>query len=660
MTVFSDKLDRVFETLALGFEADTAALAAAVARGLSKIGVAVGSGGSAVAAEFLATCRETLQARPTLVQTPLSFVLGAGDLADEQVWLFSARGENADILAALKAAVARGAGAIHIVTSNPGGTLATSARTMPQAHVHLPPAADPKDGFLATHSLMAAVAALLQAADKCARRPAGPELREAFLEGARTRLTRERRAEIARGFAAFKPSDTLLLLVDPRLGPVSALIETSVWETSLCAVQRTDFRNFAHGRHVWLARKTENTFILSLIGSDTRDAWSEIAGVIPASVRRTEIDHADCGRFRNALGILDGLGVVEALGNNCGIDPGKPGVGAFAREVYEGRALERLSARLTPPMRQKRSAISSRGHPDAPSLDLANAEAKVRGRFAEARFQGLVLDYDGTLVATDARFDPPNPDIVDELRRLLDGGLRMAIATGRGGSAGEALRGLFPEEHHPRILMGYYNGAYVRPLGIDIRERPPVQGEGIAEALAWLDGRRDLFRAYDVKAGPLQATVNLADVLDPDAFEALFEEFRALAGAPLKLARSQHSFDICGADACKTAVVSALAEDLGDVDAPILCIGDSGAWRGNDHVLLGLPYGLSVHEVCDRADLCWSFFGPEVVGPEALLRILRAMRADDDGRFRLHVDALEGVLQPANGGDKGQDAGGRS
>jgi hypothetical protein len=99
-------------------------------------------------------------------------------------------------------------------------------------------------------------------------------------------------------------TDTLLVLDDPQLRAIGVLIETSMWETAICPVQRSDFRNFAHGRHVWLTQRPEHTWLLALTGRDGRPIWSPIDRLLPAEVRRTSFDFGGAGRF---------TGQVEAI-----------------------------------------------------------------------------------------------------------------------------------------------------------------------------------------------------------------------------------------------------------------------------------------------------------------------------------------------------------
>src|SRR3546814_17338409 len=80
-----------------------------------------GSGGSAIIADYLARCRDTLGLGPTTVQTPMQAVVDQHDLTQSDVWLFSAGGDHPDGVAASRAALDRKAGKFHLVTRNTDG-----------------------------------------------------------------------------------------------------------------------------------------------------------------------------------------------------------------------------------------------------------------------------------------------------------------------------------------------------------------------------------------------------------------------------------------------------------------------------------------------------------------------------------------------------------
>lgn len=633
MSVFGDKLDELEQTAKLVFAMDLTGLADALHRGAGRPGIAIGSGGSAVAAEFLAHCRNSLQQAGTAVQTPLAFVLGSEDVTASQIWLFSGRGENPDVAATLKSALDRGAGEIVVVTAKATSRLALEAQMAKATVISLPTAAE-KDGFLATHSLVATVVALLVASAACAGEV---NLEKAAIADVIVRmLGHARRQDLTKQFTGLKATDTIILLSDPRLGALASLLETSIWEIALCAVQRTDFRNFAHGRHVLLAHRPDDVVVLAMTGVETRGVWLDIRRQLPESHRLVEADFGNCGRFDGFVGLLQGLIYIEAMGNARGIDPGKPGIGPFSRDIYEAQSLESLSRRLTPAMRHKLRAVAKYDSLASQSVDFFSAHASFKARLEEAAFAGVVLDYDGTVITDAERESLPRQEILDELQRLLDGGIAIGLATGRGGSVGETLRKCIKPAHQGRFLIGYYNGAYLRPLDVDIEIDKPARADEIGEVIAWLHEHAALFDGgvpNKVDHSTVQISLKHSQLFNPGSFPSMF---RARFGdeSGVKVVRSGHSFDITLARACKTEVIRAMCRQIGDSEAAILSVGDRGEPGGNDHVLLGTPYGISVHHVCDRPEVCWSTFGGRHIGPDALLQILRGL-ALEQGRARL-------------------------
>ena len=114
----------------------------------------------------------------------------------------------------------------------------------------------------------------------------------------------------------------------------------------------------------------------------------------------------DCGRLSNTFGLIDGLAVIEAMGQAVGIDPAKPGYGEFGPAIYNDRSLETLVKDLPASVRHKRAAMSrtdQRGSALGPLLEHSRARIE---RLSEATIGGLVFDYetklDGIVDAYDA------------------------------------------------------------------------------------------------------------------------------------------------------------------------------------------------------------------------------------------------------------------
>ncbi|KQO52511.1 HAD hydrolase family protein [Methylobacterium sp. Leaf85] len=640
MSRFSEKLDTLSLTAELIASADMGALAEALRLGRYRPAVAIGSGGSAITAHYFARCRETLFEAPTLVVTPAEFVLGNDDLGQSDVWLFSASADNADSIASVVAARARGAANIQLLTRNAEGVAARAVAADLRNRVTIVPVAEAKDGFLATHSLVASVLALLLASDLASADPLGAALRAAVVDKVRNRLSRSTRQAVQAQLSNVRSDDVLLLIADPQLRAVAELIETSAWEAALCPVQRTDLRNFAHGRHTWLHHRGERTVILGLISDDGRDIWERANALLPEALRRHVFDLGSAGRLSTAIGIVEGLVMVEAIGAATGIDPGKPGIGEFGRGLYVDDSLLSLARQLGPAVRQKRAAVLERDDiGDIPAC-IRTACLGRRDALGQAKVGAIIFDYDGTIISDDERFGRPRSAIVDELIRLDALGVRIAIATGRGGSGGKALRDVLPAAMHDRVLIGYYNGAYIQPLYVDVELERPVTNPDLAQSFAWLESHPELFSgAFGGRFSDVQISIKLDNLTDRLAFPAALADCPPIASGAVRFKRSGHSLDFFAAGTSKLSVVDRVRQALPD-DAAILCVGDSGGRDGNDNELLSHVHGISVGTVCDRHDGCWTLFGKSLIGPEALLRLLQAVKRDGNGCVRMDMASL--------------------
>lgn len=366
--------------------------------------------------------------------------------------------------------------------------------------------------------------------------------------------------------------------------------------------------------------------------------WEELKNALPTTIATTLLQYGGGTRLDIATAVIDALAIVEALGEVVGVDPGKPGVGDFAKNVYEGASLEKLATQLTPPVRHKLEAIRAADSTDLSLAEVLAGHTHAVERLREGRFDTVILDYDGTIVATENRYSPPGQDVVDELVRLVQGGTVVGIATGRGGSLGEALRAVIPESHFDRIVVGYYNGGYVQPLSVDISKLPPARPALIDELVEWLKQSGDY--PPNTRDSPLQISITVSEVQNVPRLESRIAAFPGFADGRIRVAKSKHSIDIGVATNTKLNVTRAIAEKIGKSEIQALCIGDSGHAEGNDFELLGGGHGISVDAVCHRSDGCWSLFGDGLRGPAAVIRILRAIDLSKDGTFQLAVDRL--------------------
>lgn len=644
--VFSSKLDRLHETVLLAAEVNPAALATAM-QAHSVVPIrAIGSGGSVIAAEYLAACRSSLSHQFTSVQTPMAHVLEADGPVAAPCWLFSATGENNDIVAAFDASAAQKA-PIEIVTSGEHGRLVLAARSAPfqtsQIGVHLAPVADPKDGFLATHSVTSAVVRLMLACDHLIGAVPVAERVARLLAVVDRVLAPEIRSALQQEvLAPLSSCDTVLILHDPSLVAAAVSIETSFWEAGICAVQRADFRNFAHGRHSWLGRHP-STFVLALVSERSRDIWGSIEDAIPAKFRRAQFVFGRAGREDLFEAIMTSLAIVEGAGALRGIDPGKPGVAEFGRQIYDSAKLRDLAAE-PPAIKRKRRAERK---VDPATDEIVNWNSRyttLREDLQKCEIRAVVLDYDGTVVATPDRFSLPDKAIIDLIAGLVDAGILVAFASGRGGSLGESLRKALDVRHHSKVIVGYYNGACIAPLALDIEAEALATDRAVAAFYDLIVSEKDLFIPnFHPKKGSVQITIAIEKLVSPDAGVRRLQNIAKsseTSSLPLQFRRSGHSIDIFPGWAGKGRVVREVRKLLADESADVMSVGDSGDCLGNDYELLSESLGLSVGQVCHRGSVCWNILPFGVDGPAGLERILRALKVIRSGAARIDVPFL--------------------
>ncbi len=247
------------------------------------------------------------------------------------------------------------------------------------------------------------------------------------------------------------------------------------------------------------------------------------------------------------------------------------------------------------------------------------------------QFTGVVFDLDGTIA------DAPlaREDVRAALDRLVEADVRVAIATGRAPTerALRLMRGLVHERHHERVLVGYRNGSQLGRIGSETVETLTALAPHDFDALrAVLEARLPSFPPEVVLVADTHAQLTLralpldgsdAHVVPPEELLALAEDAIAATGAVAKAARSPHHVDIVHPSTSKRRVASLLGAD----ERPVLRIGDTGRWPGNDFELLADPYGLSVDEVSPDLAGCWNFLPPGLREVEGTLHYLAQLDA---------------------------------
>ena len=305
--------------------------------------------------------------------------------------------------------------------------------------------------------------------------------------------------------ATIAARETVSVLHTPQTGLAATDIESRFVEAALGSLHSADLRSFGHGRHLWLAKRADRTGVLALISEDYKGLADRTLALLPAATGVFRVDFRGAAPLQALSALLVGLHFAGAGGRYAGIDPGNPRVPSFGRKLYNlgpGRARSRQSE-LNRDAAIARKEISSGNL----SVNWRQAWSEAFQRFRTTPIRGIVLDYDGTISDFAKRFDPV-PDLMrSALVRAQSLGLIVGVATGRGPSAGRALRKVFPENTWTEIVIGYYNGSVVTTL--DDQRDPIVDGEGDAGLISALSAA-SAFHGLEIHGNDRQISIRLA------------------------------------------------------------------------------------------------------------------------------------------------------
>ena len=632
------------ETFAWAEKADIEPLRQAVRSARLSPLRAIGSGGSLTAAHALAGLHQRYADLLAAVATPLEAIDNPLDAATA-TWLLSAGGGNPDIMAAAKTLIWREPRQLGVLCGRDASPLANLCRQHPFVDLLLYPPPAGKDGFLATNSLLGFTALLTRAyavefgsdADwQDTVEHMTPLLRDAAVPEA---------WEAAMGPLWTRPTTLVLHGPSTRAGAID--LESKFTEAALGHLQLADYRNFAHGRHHWLAKRNETSAVLAFVTSADRVLAECTLDLIPRDVPRARIVF-DGGPSAVALAsVLAALRITGWAGYARGIDPGRPGVPNFGRKLYNLK-LPRLpsvteSPRLTP---RAAAAIARKAGVAHNRLSELNelgrwreALAAFLARLRDADFAAIVLDYDGTMVDTRRRSEPVEPELAGELARIATAGIHIGIATGRGKSVRRDLQECLPDDLWRRVLVGYYNGAELARLDDN---NAPDGTEGVCAALQpladALHHQPEIAKFACKVERSSQITLEATGMRECRLWDLVQEVVLKTGIHGVAVTRSGHSVDIVAPGVSKLSVVRQLRDTVGD--EPVLVMGDRGRWPGNDHDLLSQPFALGVDEISADPATCWHLGKLGQRGPTVALDYLSALTARD-GRLRFETGALQ-------------------
>ncbi len=594
---FAEELDRMEDTLRWSVSVDVP-LSAFTELTDPGLRVIIGSGGSFTVATALAAHESNSGLGIALALTPLQYVQRADKLPSHSALLISAEGKNRDILHAASKAFTV-ATSSEVLTFSSASPLISLAAQVPSARVFNFDPPWGRDGYLATNSLLASIVLgfRLRGSDV----EGGPVA--AFLGLYRTTDKLDRIAsEVAR--------TRRLLVLHGINGLIAAVdLESKLSEAAFAFTQISDFRQFAHGRHIQLDTEDAPVPVIAFISPHEDALWHSTQEQVPRQVTVVKCALPTDQATATVVGLLIVMALVEMVASVLNQDPGQPVVPDFARRIH---ALD-ISSLLPHP-------VGSSSNPKLAALEAsmtraaaAQAGARFIDRLRNARFTALVLDFDGTLCETPRRFEGLDERLEPIVIGLLKSGLTIAFASGRGNSLYDDLRERLPNETRSQCFLGCYSGSFVMPLTEawpDITADPQLSA--IRDRLQALGIVKE--RGFTLSARMAQLTIRSTN---GDGIDILFTLCSSLVSelAGWRVFRSAHSVDILTPAAAKNAVVNFLGNRLGVNPLTEVCrIGDRGEQFGNDSELLAEGLGLSVDGVGTDPNSCW-LFGEPSLGP---------------------------------------------
>lgn len=621
---FKDEVSSIPQTLQWVKDQQISRLRSTVRSCSDRSLIAIGSGGSFTVAAYVAGLHERKYGKLSRAATPLELIAGFTP-SDVAAVFLSAEGRNNDILAAAQALAGadRGSIALTLTPDNPLLTFCKSTGVATPIGYDIP---WQKDGYLATNSLISMMGLFARAYDETSFDTSF--LDESWLE--------QRRNEF-RASAALKlvAQGAGVIVLYGGAGKIAAIdFESKFSEAALGTCQPVDYRQFAHGRHLQLAGDVLPVVIA--FGDDDDEPLIDASlNLFPAEVQVHRISLARGFAAGELEGVICAMLVVEVVSSLRNIDVGQPFVPSFGRALY-GTDVRELASKY----RQKSASLLSRKAPyvvpkSTHSAAWVDAGFEFISRLEAARFKGVVCDFDGTCCYTARRVDGLDASLLNELTRLIDGGVRIAFATGRGDSLQDDLRGKLPRHYWPRILIGYCSGSSTAWLDEDFDAAQP--DDRFALLQSWLTEHRMVSGlAADLKVIGGQMSIRLTDNLSKTAITSAIRywlEENQYAG--WRVFCSGHSVDVLTEKVGKRYVASKFAHLIGaDPEKQILRIGDSGDFGGNDHELLSAGLGLSVAAASPLMASCWNLLAPDVHGAAGTCHYLSALKVQDgEARF---------------------------
>jgi HAD superfamily hydrolase (TIGR01484 family) len=556
--------------------------------------------------------------------TPLEAIMSPNLIRNNDVLLISASGRNSDIITCYKA-VSSYSQSITAIVLKKKSLLALSAEGNSNTVVFDYEMPAGKDGFLATNSLISFFG-ILQNVFESNIHQSKYELHE---------ISQDFQKSLNEFVSSLTPTHTLNILYSGWGTSVAVDIESKFTEAALGTVHMADYRNFAHGRHHWFAKRGKTSAIIALITPYDAAIAEKTLSILPKDVNVFRVESKQEGAFAAIELLYMSFFLSLEFGRLQSIDPGRPGVPPFGSKLYNLKYAGLINkTNETLPIH---SAINLKLR--STTFGLLNSFQQrfwvesyrtFVDKLRNAKFEAIIFDYDGTLCSSENRLKGPENDMFEQLNKLLKKKIKIGIATGRGKSVRTDLVKGINKEYYKDVLIGYYNGSQ---LGYLDDQKIPNSKENIPDNLIELNELinslpiKEIF-PFETELRPYQIQiVNKGEKRNWEIIKRIIlHNVYNRYSKDFTILQSSHSIDIIpSSGVSKNRVLNELGTQISS-DASILCIGDKGDWPGNDFQLLDNICSLSVDECSASPDTCWNLAPQELHNCNSLIYYLSKIK----------------------------------
>jgi HAD superfamily hydrolase (TIGR01484 family) len=583
----------------------------------------VGSGGSLSACSFISQlhCETGTHARAL---TPLAIMRSKNLLHNSKILFISSNGNNRDIINAFKTVMKYEPVDVFSLIMGQNSKLGEFTRRFTisnYAELNIPTG---KDGFLATNSLLAYFIVFARVYNTMND---SIKLDNCYKIGNDDLL-------IIKQFASQIHTDTTIHILYDKWGNSIAIdLESKLTEAAINTVLLSDYRNFGHGRHHWFAKRNTNSGIVGL-SSPTENELAEMTlSKIPKDIPSLLLQSSYNGPMASIDLLIKIFYLVRELGIVRGIDPGRPGVPTFGRQLYHLNYYslinkkEKFPEKVALAIKRKIDEYNLNRIDRGRLLEVYHAYKLFVKKLSTAKFGAVIFDYDGTLCEATNRYTGISDKMADALAKLLSNNILVSIVTGRGKSVRESLQKKLSLKYWDKIIIGYYNGSDIGYLNDNNHPILHTEYDNELQIMHNKIIEYGLVSNKNAKLRPKQLTISISPNSD---LPNIKRKIRSLKDkyivSNIKIFESDHSIDIIPSNVSKLNFYNIILDLLKSKQNDILCVGDKGMWPGNDCELLSTPYSLSVDEVSDDLNSCWNLAGPGIKYTDATLYYLSYLK----------------------------------